>query len=111
MACPMNDTVDSNIVSPPTVSDVCRGAIEQWKAMHCPKGDFERETMMVTARVGSWISARSVLAGVRDVFSASRPEGTALPQEVITVLADELARQLMEEGMLIAQARRSGPLG
>lgn len=106
----MTDPVESSAAPARTAFEVCQDAIELWKASHCPLGDFERETRMVSARVKSWISARSVLAGVQDVFSASRPAGVALSREVVTVLADDLARKLMEEGMLIAQPRRAGAL-
>lgn len=106
----MTNPVESSIAPAPTAFEVCQGAIEQWKASHYPLGDFERETLMVSSRVKSWISARSVLAGVHDIFSASRPAGVAISHEVVTVLADDLARKLMEEGMLIAQPRRAGAL-
>ena len=110
MTLSMTDTLDLNTVPAPTAFEVCHGVIDQWKATHCPKGDFARETMMVSARVRSWISARSVMAGVRDVFSACRLDGAALSPELISVLGEELARQLAEQGMLIAQPRRAGAL-
>ena len=98
-------------VSSLTAFEVCNRAVEKWKAVHCPQGDFERETMMITARVPSWISATSVVAGVTDVLSAARPESGPLSVEVIHVLANDLAGRLLKEGMLIAQPKRSGRLG
>lgn len=98
--------------APPSLTpfQVCEQAVEKWKAAYCPHGDFERETIMIASRVNSWISAKSVLAGVRDVFCAARtPEGP-LPFEIIMVLGNDLAGRLLEEGMLVAQPRRGGTL-
>lgn len=94
----------------PSARAVCAAVVDEWKAVHCPRANLEIETRMATARVPSWISPRSVLAGVGDIFCTTRVDGRPLASEAVEDLANRLAHRLSDEGLLVAQPRRAGLL-
>ncbi len=103
-------TAAEPVVSRPSASDVCRDVVDEWRAPYYADVLFEEETHMISLRVNSWISRNSVVAGVLDVFSASRSIGGPLPLDRIKELGEKLGERLQHDGLLLAQPRRAGML-
>lgn len=94
----------------PSAMEICKETIEQWASTHFPGHDFSEPVNMLAARVNSWVSGISVVAGVRDVMS-SHLKQTESTNAAIEELGNRLGRRLGDEGLLIASPRRSGSLG
>lgn len=95
--------------SPPTARAVCHEVVAAWREAHGLTGLFEEETARAVARCNTWISPLSVAAGVMDLFSASHPE-SRVSVALIRDLGDRLGMRLREEGLLLAQPRRTASL-
>lgn len=107
-------TTDPAIPQPPSRQEQAQAIVERamdhWKAQHAPGLESDDQTRMIVARVPTWVAPASVVAGVTDIMSTVRIQGSRLDQAQIEQLGNELATQLREAGLLAAVPRRGGPL-
>lgn len=94
----------------PAAQEICQEVIAHWGAQHCPGRDLSEPTRMLAARVNSWVSGNSVVAGVHDVMSSNLPQDEDMRAR-IEDLGTRLGRQLSDAGLLIASPRRGASLG
>ena len=87
--------------------EVCQQVISQWKQDNAIVQNLDDQTRMLVARVNSWVSAVSVVAGVRDVMSCAIPHSPTIGA-AIEDLGNILGKRLLAAGFLIASPRRSG---
>ncbi len=85
--------------------------MSKWKEIHFKDVDFQEQERVLAARTGSWIAPRSVIAGVTDIMSAiALTDGTRITPAQIEQLGNNIAKQLLENGLLNAQPRRGASL-
>lgn len=91
---------------------ICTDAIKDWASQHNITENLDEQSYRLASRVSSWISPRSVIAGVQDILSAHL--GKRYPPEVLQSLSDlgdNLGRKLEEAGLLKGSAKRLSNLG
>lgn len=87
-----------------SIEDIFNEVEKDWCEKHGLSGNYGDEFLMAKRRVGSWISPLSVIAGVSDIFSATKKAEDRLSTEVIQDLGNRLGKHLYENRKL-----RTGP--
>lgn len=80
--------------------------LDNWKEKHGLTDNFDGKLTMIMGRIGSWISANSVIAGVKDVFSATGKDEKPLQVVQIQDLGEMLAKRLVNDELLKGSVKK-----
>lgn len=86
----------------------CEEIVASWQKEHELNVNLEKETYILASRTRSWLTPRSVVAGVSDVLSPAF-RNQELPEGSLLQLGENLAKRLLTEDLLGPVKREPKP--